>query len=401
MTNTERCGLMCVRHLRGTRIDMTNRTIVGLIARGFDSELAYRLLSSGYTISKLKNKNKIELLSLGIPEELTSKILNDGRPPIPSETVNELLYKCRRTCCICRKAGQSVIIHHINPWHMSRSHHKNNLAILCLNCHSEAHTKRDLAVDLTPEHIKFCKQKWIEQVRKDDAEALFTPSSWKLTSGVWDYFNHNRLPVLAKEGMIKLSQIQGYSELSSSGIIASDGSVIWPNLPSPKIQAARYMYDGGMVGPNAILYHFNKSLVKEILKNLPWVDLTYEWSKSQITSLVKPGMICACTGAFRFKWHHKNEQYGPGQMRTGYKKKDGIRLSYQFDGWETVSSSSHDSHLSGIWVCTSLVLVRTMLKERGSINLNCTALAIGTGFTEYQGTVPAVAWEDDDDEDDA
>jgi len=383
---------------------MGNRTLTGLLARGFDSELAGRLVDAGYTIAKLKSQNRDVLCSLGLPATLVDKIFIGRRPPIPAQTVSQLLYESARICCICRTRGKSVVIHHIVAWHISRCHDIENLVVLCLTCHDDAHSERHLSLNLTAVQIKYSKQQWTDQVRKDATQALFAPNWQSLReAGVWDYFNHSRLCNLANEARVDLSRLENFATLRASGALKADG------FPSWSVKARRtktsYMYEGGLVvGTPALSYVFYNSLLKESLNNINWVDLTGNWSRSQIVSLVKPGTVCAFTGAFRFKWHHKARQFGPGQMRAGYRRARGICLRYEFDAWETVSTTAYHAHLTGIKVCTSIVLVRRITIDAGIMVIDCSALAIGAGFTEYRGSTPLIARikasEEEDDEDD-
>jgi hypothetical protein len=374
---------------------MGKRTVTALLARGFDSELAGRLADSGYTIATLKSQNRDALSLLGLPANLLDKIFLGSRPPIPAQTVNQLLYESARICCICRTRGKSVVIHHIVAWHISRCHDIENLVVLCLTCHDDAHSTRHLSLNLTAVQIKYSKQHWADQVRKDATQALLAPSSQSLReAGVWDYFNHSRLCNLASEAQVDLSRLENFATLRASGALKADG------FPSWSVKARRtktsYMYEGGLVvGTPALSYVFYSSLLKESMNNINWVDVTGNWSRSQIVSLVKPGTVCALTGAFRFKWHHKAGQLGPGQMRTGYRRARGICLRYEFDGWETVSTTAYHAHLTGIKVCTSIVLVRRISVEGNIMVIDCSALAIGAGFTEYQGSTPLIAWSKD------
>jgi hypothetical protein len=140
--------------------------------------------------------------------------------------------------------------------------------------------------------------------------------------------------------------------------------------------------------------------VKTILHNMHFVDLTYNFKKST-TKLLNVGNLVCVTSGHRFKCIETKRNYGPGQMRKGYKQKDGLLLTFDFDAWETTSSSTHDAHLTGIWRCTSLSIIRNVLLGKKINEIYCTCLAIGTGFTEYIGKTPRVAYEMDGEEFDA
>jgi hypothetical protein len=54
---------------------------------------------------------------------------------IPPETAAKVLFLADRTCCVCRKQGKPVQIHHIDGNH--ENHDIRNLSVLCLDCHTE------------------------------------------------------------------------------------------------------------------------------------------------------------------------------------------------------------------------------------------------------------------------
>jgi len=152
---------------------MGQKTFNALMERGFDSETANCLEKAGHTLTSLKSLDENELRSLNIRQELIDIILREKRPPIPSETMNKLLFESRYTCCACRDRSRGIIVHHIHKYSESRSHAEDNLVVLCLNCHGEAHTTRELQLNLTPERLRELKKQWLEYVKQlDNCEAL-------------------------------------------------------------------------------------------------------------------------------------------------------------------------------------------------------------------------------------
>lgn len=152
---------------------MGQKTFNALMELGFDSETANRLEQAGYTLSSLKTLDKNKLSSLNISEEYIEIILGGKRPPIPSQRMNKLLFESRYTCCVCRDRSGGIIVHHIDEYSDSRSHAEDNLVVLCLNDHGEAHTKRDIQLNLTKDRLRQCKKLWLERVKQyDNREAL-------------------------------------------------------------------------------------------------------------------------------------------------------------------------------------------------------------------------------------
>jgi len=152
---------------------MAQKTLKALMRLGFDSETANRLDQDGHTLTSLKKSDKNQLTSLNISEEYIEIILGGERPPIPSQRMNKVLFESRCTCCVCRNRSGGIIVHHIHKYSDSRSHAEDNLVVLCLNCHGEAHTKRELQQNLTPEKLRDFKKLWLELVKQyDKREAL-------------------------------------------------------------------------------------------------------------------------------------------------------------------------------------------------------------------------------------
>lgn len=149
-----------------------NKTLKSLLAKGINSKVAEKIINSGYNLSTLSACSKEELEELGI-DEFTRKQILDKRPPIPEDIIDNLLYKSMRTCCICRKSKRQIIIHHIIEWKVSRSNQEENLVVLCLKHHGEAHTYKELAQNLTADRIIAAKSKWENEVAEMSKKSAF------------------------------------------------------------------------------------------------------------------------------------------------------------------------------------------------------------------------------------
>ncbi len=149
-----------------------NNTFKSLLSKGVSSDIAQKIIDSNYTLSTLSACSTKELEDLGINEKLKNQIFDSKRPPIPDNITDNLLYKSRRTCCICRDSNRSIIIHHIKEWSESKSNEENNLVVLCLHHHDEAHTRKELSQNLTAERIIEGKNRWEKEIEKLDKEIL-------------------------------------------------------------------------------------------------------------------------------------------------------------------------------------------------------------------------------------
>jgi hypothetical protein len=80
------------------------------------------------------------------------------RRPIDQKTVDELMFRNRHTCCICHDSSKHVQIHHIDE---DRSNDAfDNLAVLCLDCHSRVSADQGLGRRFTTGEIRKYKREW-------------------------------------------------------------------------------------------------------------------------------------------------------------------------------------------------------------------------------------------------
>ena len=87
------------------------------------------------------------------------------RNKIPSDIENRLLTNNRHTCCIC-KERHDVIIHHIDG---NRSNNgPQNLAVLCVGCHSLVHSNQGLGRQYTAQEVKIYKNEWEDRCKVGD-----------------------------------------------------------------------------------------------------------------------------------------------------------------------------------------------------------------------------------------
>jgi hypothetical protein len=84
---------------------------------------------------------------------------------IPEDTKIKVISLSNNRCCVCQTPF--VVLHHIdtNP----SNNALDNLAPLCPNCHSQAHSQSQLTTNLTPSRIKILRDKWYSycENRKD------------------------------------------------------------------------------------------------------------------------------------------------------------------------------------------------------------------------------------------
>ncbi len=307
-------------------------------------------------------------------EEIDS--LRDGsRPPIPDDTLIKVLHDAKRTCCICRDPTRAIIIHHIVEWSKSHDHSEVNLAVLCLEHHDAAHTRKALSLSLSAAQVRQHKSAWLDQVRNADAKAVIGLA--RIEGARWDFINHQRLFELVTKLGIDATKHPFYAELRAYGFVHSSGYLIpynrWPTRPR------FWIYD---VGEGMYLYAYTSSLLEQVISSLPIVDLTNRWSKPEVLALVKPNSWVSLQSAFYFKNLVKHSR-GRNQSRRATRRRAGIQLEFGFDAWDATSSTSKVIHLSGYRTALSVLITKSInLDDQGGIRLTASCLAVGSNFEE-------------------
>ena len=349
---------------------MSKNTFNAFIARGIDSHLANSLVEKKMTLTKLKHKSLSELTSLGIDEEIANNILKEQRPPIPFDILTKLLYEAKWTCCICRDNTRSIILHHINEWHKSRDHSEENLVVLCLEHHNDAHTKKGLSVSLSKEQIINAKERWTNEVSKKDALTILGLSNNDY--GRWDYFNHNRVFELFLDKRLSNRNYRTTSTVSQLGLINELGTFAIED----KRQSQIYNFDNGY-----LLYYYMKELFDDVLRTIPLIDITNKLNRNDIKALIKPGVFIAFQGGFYFK--SSKNYLGKNQRRLAYYKKGGIKLEFEFDAYETTCNSAWGSHLKRKRVITPICFVKSVIENDNELTIGLSCLAIGSWFLQH------------------
>jgi hypothetical protein len=381
----------------------SRKTFRALMGRGCPNRLSEKLAAK-FTVAQLKSKSDKELAKLGLTADVIDALRKTARRPIPLKTVIRLLIEAHSTCCRCRDSSRPVIIHHMQPWHESKDHDESNLIILCLSCHSEAHSRYDLSQNLTADVLKGMKENWLKKVAASEADTLIGAS--QVPFAFWDYINHARLFQLVDQLGIEVKSIQTYPYLRSDGLITPNGELQSPERWKIPERPRRYLYDFGQPGANW-LHHYMVKVLERVLAQLPLIDITDRWNRSEINAAVKTGAVIAFQGGFRFK--ATKGAPSDRELRTGYHQARGIRLQFAADLWECASSSSYSNHLRGNHYATAVCIVRGTHTVNGTLTIETTCLGIGTGFTtlsKQPGRGPMLdslremTWEEPDEEGD-
>lgn len=367
-----------------------HRTAKALVARGIDSATAIQIANQGLTLARLKQMTRPQLAALNLSDESIEHIQSESRPPIDSETLNELLFESRFCCCVCRDSSKPIVIHHIDPWEKSHSHKKENLVLLCPHHHDEAHTKHGLTLSLTPARLRAIKERWLQEVQMSDCITILSLPDRHYAC--WDFFNLNRIFELSSNFNIPYNELPMYQYLRQNGYIDFNGYILpidcWPH--KPKFYWLDMMH--GMY-----LSRYMQDIFIQIIPHLPFKILNYLWTKSTIRSQCKPGDFFILQGAFYFKDSDPKRD----DIRLGYRRAQGIQLEFLYDAWYCTSSSSKWVHLAGRHVATVFGIIREIQddSENDMLKIRCSVLAIGSYFNDiYDGRffLNEPAYEEDD-----
>ena len=305
------------------------------------------------------------------------------------------MHECRRICCVCREKDKSLVLHHTREWAKSHNHDEELLVVICVNCHGEAHTKRELGRNLTPEELLKHRTLWATDVAALDARALFDADENRNALGMaplWDYFNHRRISRAAAELSINPKALPSFARIAGKAPLDELGAIDWPTVHSGSASHAHYMYDGDIRNADGVYTYFADLLTLVVSKS-KWIDLGSIWAPTKLKAVAEPGRVGILTAGFRFKSAKTMLSVGPGQDREGYYQKEKIRLHFTFDGWETTSTSSR-AMLSRIWRATAVCIIRSVDTEGPLTNIKATCLGIGTGFGPYP-SIPVIADKDE------
>lgn len=363
---------------------MSKRTENALLARGFDSHLASRLAGSGITLSSLKNMQYSQLQSLGLNEQYIKIINSEPRPPIPEKVLLSVLYKNKRTCCVCRITQKPIIVHHINEWAISKDHSEENLAALCLECHDLAHSKKQLSQNLTSIEIKNCKKKWEHDVSKIDVITILRLKEERDVAR-WDWINLHRVFEILNNYDFHIEDSPFIRQLKEDNVIDERGFLIEEEHWKLGKSSQNFFIDFGRGGSNIASYL--SSILEIVVTTLPVVDITPMLkSHTEIKSLVTNGSYIAVQAPFYFNSILESNSLR-NEVKTAYYQGYGVRIEFTFQPWYCMSSSARNGAMTGRKVQTIFGFVRDISSIDGELFISLSCLGAGTAFKRHENRV--------------
>lgn len=342
-----------------------NRTMTALLARGINSETASELTKAGHTITSLKNKSPGQLHALGLTKENVTN-LHVSRTSIPEKTLLKLLFNNKWVCCVCRSQNSPIVIHHIEPWKISRSHTIDNLAVLCPNDHAKIHSKGDISQNLSTDRLRILKKQWESQITKDDSKLIRQVA--QVAGEYWYFFNLARLYEIAEHEGINLKNLSYYTEARRARILDSSGHLLLENI------GTRYAYTGHHA---ALRYHYAREIFLQIIEHLSITNISDRLDRNDLGNTIISNDIIYAGGAIDFKRIDKTRS-GEGQLTQGVRSANSVQIIFIFDRWYATSSSAHAMWLTGRHALGCFCRVGDISRKDGKVILHCTLLAVCT-----------------------
>lgn len=348
-----------------------NKTELALMARGIGSEQARALRLGKWTLAKLSKADLPTLKLLELTSEVIDSIRSGQRPPIPTETLINVLYANRWVCCVCRDTSRPVIVHHINSWAQSRDHSASNLAVLCTVHHGEAHTTHGLEMTLSAERLLQLKNIWETNVAGMDALAI--QQATQLQSDTWLYFNHTRLFEIAVSNGISLREIIGYSNAFLHKVCDSDGNVIKTAAPGSFMYADS---DGRQ------LYRYVKATLYAMLDSAQVVNISDDLDRGTLRALITSGDLIYVQGLHIFST--LTPAPGSVDLVRGTRSANGVEVTFDFDRREASSVSAWSLWLRGSQNVGSLIHVKNVERLGKNLKITGTVIAVRTALSELK-----------------
>lgn len=267
-----------------------------LVNYGINSELANKLVANGLTVTDIKTLSIQKLVSIsGLEDaelEYVRRLLK--RQPIPENTVISLLENNLYVCCVCHgQKSDAFVIHHINPYSISRDNSYENLAVLCPSDHDLAHREGlGITTKLTKKQILQAKAKWETCVEKQNAINACMSGKYSHI----EYCNLERIIELCVQTFGDIPKVELTDRLIACGILLPSGLVNDKDLneiyPSRIVSPLNYFAGGGA----GLLRQYFFLLFQKIIKEKGIVDLDTLLNKTAVVKGGLEGKMCIYIG---------------------------------------------------------------------------------------------------------
>lgn len=310
-----------------------------------------------------------------------------SRPSVPKKLQQKLLYDSQYVCAFCQSDG--CHIHHIDQNHSNNE--EENLIVLCVRHHNEAHTKRDHSKNLDSGALRDAKLKWTTTVQaKREKTATVAgqkeaakSDSLRAIGLMWGYINHRRVIQMVDFERLDDVGSQLLDYCCAKGIVDSEGIIVKPAGITPGGSPLQNtIYDWFEYGDDQRLHLLYTKFVDQIGGTAKVVHLEPQsWSPTAAVELVQPGTLIFITRAFYFKTISSATESDHIRCKSA---KDGLSLEFFIDTMNMFGTTSITVSFTGHQTCAALVLVKSVNSSSdGTVIISATPIALGVGFEKH------------------
>ncbi|WP_159875951.1 HNH endonuclease signature motif containing protein [Aquitalea denitrificans] len=313
-------------------------TLDALLSRNISNVIAQNLVAKKETISSLLQKTDAELIALGLSANHISAIRDSNRPAIPVAVLRKVLDDSWRTCCVCHKPGRPIVVHHIKAWGNGGTHDEDNLVILCLEHHDEAHRIGGLSLKLTPDAIRTAKKKWIsssKKIRKSYEERLLNPHH-RSTRWYWIHVDNLRDKTARSPSLGSNLSNEHINELKKNNFIDSNGNInpdsIWKECLGKPIK--NYLFDSSEAQLMGI---YISDLLGRFIDSSSVLDITEMLGDKDILENY------LAVGSLIYFRHRLEIKKNFPLVQANIYKTD-IHIEFHFNLWTSLNQTAHGIH---------------------------------------------------------
>lgn len=295
---------------------------------------------------------------------------------IPTKLKSEILYKSANACAICSEHGDQI--HHIDK--NNKNNDIDNLILLCLKHHGEAHTTRELSQNLTPKKLKEFRKKWYDEViKKRSNAASHNFQKFNSINAVWGYINHSRVLQTIPPQILEEIDQELFERLKSNNVIDTKGI---PITSKKRALASSYIentiYSNYQHLDSVSLHIFFSELVDEFVKSINLVHLEADnWNRTFIKNMIEPGSFIFLNRAHYFKRIQETNENALVAVKCFAKK---IKIKYQINTRNMYGTTSITCSFAGHKSCAALLQVKSIEDQDSERIIHCTPFALGIGF---------------------
>jgi len=305
------------------------------------------------------------------------------RVATPEKLKRETMYESAYRCAVCQKPGSHI--HHIDK--DSSNNNKDNLILVCVAHHDEAHTKKENSLNLTTARLKDARKRWTQTVleRRGDLATLqgqlAQAENGFLRVGVtWGYINHRRVSQLLHADILGEITPAIRSRLMASGVIDENGILIRPDeyaLGHSHFQNT--IYDWYNYADSHALHRFYAEAVDAISRRSSLVFLDRNsWTKGFFKQFLKPGALVFYEKAHHFKEVYCDQENAHIEVRTF---KRNVEIQFGLDTRDMFGTTSISTSFKGHSVCSALLVVKSLAENADrKLVVSASPIALGVGF---------------------